>query len=123
MKIRFLGTNGWYATNTGNTICTLIESKEYFIILDAGDGIYKVDKYIKTKKPIFLFISHLHFDHIIGLHILPKFSFPSGLQIYTKKGTKAILNKLINQPFTFPLSKLPYKVKIFEISFWLKLNL
>lgn len=116
MKINFLGTSGWYSTKIGNTICTLIESKDYFIILDAGDGIYKIDKYIKTKKPIFLFLSHLHFDHIIGLHILSKFNFSSDVQIYTPKGTASLLRKLINPPFTTPFLKLSYKVKIFEIS-------
>jgi ribonuclease BN (tRNA processing enzyme) len=26
MKIVFLGTNGWYDTSTGNTICTLLKT-------------------------------------------------------------------------------------------------
>ena len=38
MKIIFLGTIGWYDTETGNTVCTLIETKREFIILDAGSG-------------------------------------------------------------------------------------
>ena len=73
MKITFLGTNGWYATQTGNTICTLIETEKYNLVLDAGNGIYKLEKYLDFKKPVFLFISHLHIDHIEGLHILSHF--------------------------------------------------
>lgn len=116
MKIIFLGTNGWYDTKTGNTICTLLETKQYSIILDAGNGIYKLDKYIDFRKPAFLFLSHFHLDHIVGVHILTKFRFKSGLNIYGQKGTKKILNYLINQPFTVPLAKLPFKAKICEMS-------
>ncbi|MBU4299159.1 MBL fold metallo-hydrolase [Patescibacteria group bacterium] len=116
IKIIFLGTNGWYDTKTGNTICTLLETKEYSIILDAGNGIYKIAQYIDVKKPAFLFLTHFHLDHIVGVHILTKFKFRQGLNIYGQKGTKKILNKLINQPFTVPLAKLRYKVKIQGIS-------
>ncbi len=39
----FLGTNGWYDTNIGNTICILVETKKEYLILDAGNGFYKID--------------------------------------------------------------------------------
>lgn len=54
MRIIFLGTNGWYDTDTGNTTCALIDTKSCYIILDAGNGIYKADKYIKENKPVYL---------------------------------------------------------------------
>ena len=55
----FLGTNGWYSSKTGLTPCVLIDSKEGYIVLDAGEGIQKLDKYITDdKKPIYLFLSH-----------------------------------------------------------------
>ena len=44
MKVLFLGTNGWYDTKTGNTTCILIETKKEYIILDAGNGFYKIDR-------------------------------------------------------------------------------
>jgi len=116
VKIIFLGTNGWYDTKTGNTICTLLETEQHIIILDAGNGIYKISQYIALKKPAFLFLSHFHLDHIVGVHILLKFRFKSGLNIYGQKGTKKILNYLVNQPFTVPLANLPFRVKINEIS-------
>jgi ribonuclease BN (tRNA processing enzyme) len=116
MDIIFLGTNGWYDSSTGNTICTLINSEKYHIILDAGNGIYKADSYIKDGKPIYLFISHFHLDHIEGLHILNKFRFSQGLKIFGQKGTKKVLDTIINKPFTVPLSELPYPVEVHELT-------
>ncbi len=117
MKVIFLGTNGWYDSNTGNTICTLIETEQYFLILDAGNGIHKVDQYIpdNSKKPVYLFISHFHLDHIVGLHILNKFNFTQGLRIYGQTGTKYMLNTIINASYTVPFDKLPFKVDIYEL--------
>jgi ribonuclease BN (tRNA processing enzyme) len=116
MKITFLGTNGWYDTKNGNTICTLIETDDYFIVLDAGNGIYKLDQYIKnSNKPIYLFLSHFHIDHIEGLHILNKFNFSQGIKIYGQTGTINILKNIINEPYTVPFDKLPFKVEINEL--------
>jgi ribonuclease BN (tRNA processing enzyme) len=115
MEVIFLGTNGWYDSDTGNTICTLINSKKYHIILDAGNGIYKADRFIHDDLPVYLFLSHFHLDHIEGLHVLNKFRFTNGLGIFGQKGTKAVLNTIINEPFTLPLKKLPYQVEIKEL--------
>ncbi len=116
MEVIFLGTNGWYDSDTGNTICTLINSKKYHIILDAGNGIYKADRYIKDDKPVYLFLSHFHLDHIEGLHVLNKFRFSQGLQIYGQKGTAKTLDTIINKPFTVPLNELPFSVAVHELS-------
>lgn len=118
MKVTFLGTNGWYDSNTGNTICTLIETDHYFIILDAGNGIYKLNQYIseQSQKPIILFLSHFHIDHIEGLHILAKFNFNQDLRIYGQPGTEKMLKKFVNEPYTVPFEKLPFNVEIHEIN-------
>ena len=116
MKIVFLGTNGWYDTETGNTICTLIETKNEYIILDAGNGFYKIDKHIKNKKPIYLFLSHFHLDHIIGLHILNKFNFTQGINIYGPVGVKKYLKVFLKKPFTAEKKKLKTKIKIIELT-------
>ncbi len=116
MRIVFLGTNGWYDTDCGNTICTLIDSQKFYLILDAGNGIYKIDRFITQNKPIYLFLSHLHIDHVEGLHILNKFKFNQGMSIYGWTGIKKELNKLVNEPFTVPFNKLPFKIKIHELN-------
>ena len=115
MQVVFLGTNGWYDTDTGNTICILLKTEKYYIIFDAGNGIHKIDNYCKTKKPAYLFLSHFHLDHIVGLHILNKIKCFEKLYIFGPKGTKNILKKFINIPFTMPLSLLPFPVEIHEL--------
>lgn len=115
MKIRFLGTNGWYSTKTGNTVCTLIETEDCYIVLDAGEGIYKLDKYVKSKRPVYLFLSHFHLDHIFGLHILGKFNFPQGIRIFGQPGTKKVLEKIGTNPFMSPIKKEKSKISIQEL--------
>lgn len=115
MKIIFLGTNGWYDTETGNTICTLIQTEQYAIILDAGNGLHRAERYLDGAKPTFLFLSHFHVDHIEGLHILAKFRFEKGLVLCGPTGCRHILGTFLNQPFTVPLAELPYPTRIMEI--------
>ncbi|MFC1704557.1 MBL fold metallo-hydrolase [Candidatus Omnitrophota bacterium] len=116
MKVHFLGTNGWFDTSTGNTICTLIETDSCYIILDAGNGMYKAQGLIKKNKPTYLFLSHFHLDHIIGLHLLVAFNFKKGLRIYGQKGTRSVVRQITNSIYTASIKKLRYKVSIHELS-------
>ncbi len=112
MKIIFLGTNGWFDSKTGNTVCTLIKADTCNIILDAGFGLAKADRYLDAKKPTGIFLSHLHLDHVVGLHALAKFKFPKGLVIYAPKSALKNLRAFIAQPFTVPPRDLPFTMKI-----------
>jgi ribonuclease BN (tRNA processing enzyme) len=114
MKCHFLGTNGWYDTPAGNTICILIESGETSVVLDAGSGLWKLDRVAPMDRPVYLFLSHFHLDHLFGLHTLNKFSLSHVLRIYGQPGTREILTTLINPPFTVGLHDLPYPVHIVE---------
>lgn len=103
MKIYFLGTNGWYSTPTGDTPCILIDSKEGYVIFDAGNGIYKIEKYIVEDKPISLLISHLHLDHVSGIHsqvMKPIFQRP--IDVYMGNGRLKDFEILVNAPYTTP---------------------
>lgn len=100
MKITFLGTNGWYSSPTGDTPCILIDSKDHYVVLDAGNGFYKLDQYITEDKPISLFISHFHIDHTSGLHTLAKFKFKQGIDVYVGEGRSKDFQMLVNPPFT-----------------------
>jgi len=116
MKVTFLGTNGWYDTTTGNTCSILLQAEGYDIILDAGNGLAKADRYITQEKPVYLFISHFHLDHISGLHTLVKFRFSKGLKIFGQTGTAAILTSFVAEPFTVPIAQLPFRVEIVDLN-------
>jgi ribonuclease BN (tRNA processing enzyme) len=115
VKVIFLGTNGWYDTETGNTICTLIQTEQYAIILDAGNGLHRAERHLDGTKPTFLFLSHFHVDHIEGLHILAKFRFEKGLVLCGPTGCRHTLGIFLNKPFTIPLADLPYPTRIMEM--------
>lgn len=110
MKIVFLGTNGWYTNQIGNTSCILIDSSEGYIILDAGNGFYKIDEYIKEKKPISLFISHFHLDHVSGLHTLSKFEFHQGIDVYVGQGRGKDFETLLHPPYTIGFHPNPQNI-------------
>jgi len=115
MRIVFLGTLGWFSTDLGRTSCVLVDSEEYHIILDAGGGIHRLDEYINFEKRAYMFLSHLHLDHIVGLHVLGKFRFKQTLSIYGYEGTREGL-RIIRHPYTAPFSSLPFKTEIQELT-------
>jgi ribonuclease BN (tRNA processing enzyme) len=116
MNVTFLGTNGWYDTLTGNTCSVLVQSADYDIIFDAGNGIAKADRNITQKKPTFLFISHYHLDHVAGLHTLSKFRFRHPLHICGPPGISLVLGSLVREPFTVPFDQLPFPVEFTELA-------
>jgi ribonuclease BN (tRNA processing enzyme) len=116
MKIHFLGTNGWFDSETGETPCILIDAKEAYVILDAGNALRKIDRHITDKsKPVLLLLSHFHLDHTFGLHVLPKFAFPQGMTILGQPGTKETLSRLLASPFTAPTGILDMRVDVADL--------
>ncbi len=114
MRVRFLGTNGWFDSVTGNTICTLLEAGGLYVVLDAGNGIHKLGRYVRGERPVYLFLSHFHLDHIEGLHTIVKLSLPS-LKIFGMEGTGKALGAIIKRPYTVPLGEGPYPVEVREL--------
>lgn len=115
-RVHFLGTNGWYDTETGNTTCILVDTDDYGIVLDAGNGIHKLPAVTSLKKPFYLFLSHLHLDHICGLHILNALHFTEGLQIFVPTGQSEQLRRFVSPPYTVSYQELSYRVSIEEYS-------
>lgn len=115
MKIHFLGTNGWFNSQTGETSCVLIDCAEGYIIFDAGNAFRKIDRHITGAKPIYLFLSHLHLDHTYGLHTMPKFRFAQGITIIGQKGTKKAITKFFRSPWSGDLTKMATKVSFRDV--------
>ncbi len=115
IKTVFMGTSGWFDSASGNTISILVETDDYLVILDAGSGLHKLDRYTDGEKPVYLFLSHFHLDHISGLHFLNKFDLKAGLVIFGQEGTREVLGRFMTQPFTIPPHELRYKAAIAEV--------
>ncbi len=116
MKITFLGTNGWYTTPTGNTPCIVVDTKEYYVVFDAGNGLSFLDEYITDNKPICLFISHFHLDHVSGFHSAAKFSFSQGIDVYMAKGRKKDFQNLVHPPYTVGTQKSPKNIHNLKVN-------
>jgi ribonuclease BN (tRNA processing enzyme) len=117
VRVSFLGTNGWYATGTGNTICTAIIAKGRLVVLDAGDGFQHVPELAKKNqvKKIDVFLSHLHLDHCAGLHILPKFEKGLEVRVFAPWEYIKDLEYLLDHPFTANALQLQCKVSILPL--------
>ena len=117
MRVVFLGTNGWYDTETGNTICTLVDSDPWKVLLDAGNGIRRIDSPLGDRDhPAQLFLSHFHLDHVEGLHVLGRLELPGGLSVWGQPGTRRTLSTLIAAPFTVPCRNLPFPVRVGDLA-------
>ncbi|MBI0581926.1 MAG: MBL fold metallo-hydrolase [Methanomassiliicoccales archaeon] len=115
MDVVFMGTNGWYDTDTGNTLSILVRSKDLNVVLDAGGGLHKLDLYADLTKPTVIMQSHHHLDHLIGLHQLARFPFKNKVTVVGITGTEKILHELLRDPFTVPLELIPYPIEILEV--------
>ncbi len=112
MKVTFLGTNGWYNYDNHETSCVLVESKIYNLIFDLGSGIKNLNKIKFKKKKTFIFISHLHLDHIIGIHYLSSISNLADINILLHKKYESKFKKIFNKPYTLKYNNYKNKIKI-----------
>jgi ribonuclease BN (tRNA processing enzyme) len=112
IKVTLLGTNGWFDTPIGSTTCTLVQTDDFAVILDSGYGIYKIKEIVDFDKPVYLFITHLHLDHVIGLHVLDYFEFKQPLRIIAPLESTEALKVLLKPPYTTDYTAHPYEVEI-----------
>ena len=71
MKIKILGKYGPFATNGNSTSGYLVEANNNLALLDLGSG--TVSKFLQNfciDNLSFVFLSHLHFDHISDFGVL-----------------------------------------------------
>lgn len=114
MKITVLGSNGWYESPTGATTCLLIQIAGLDLVFDAGTGFNHLANHIDGTNPIWLLLSHTHYDHLIGLNTLSRLNPLKGFRIFGQPGTQAAMQDFFNPKFTTPLADLPFPVDIYE---------
>lgn len=110
-----LGSNGWFDTDTGHTLSILLEYDDCCVVLDAGSGFSLLDRYLADDRPVFLFLSHFHLDHIIGLHSIHKFSMVKNLTVFGQPGTRDVIAKILAPPFSAPFENLPFCFEVLEV--------
>ncbi|MCX6771752.1 MAG: MBL fold metallo-hydrolase [Candidatus Micrarchaeota archaeon] len=118
MRIFFLGTNGWFATRTGSTVCAAIAFQDRLIVLDAGDGFQHIPALLLRLrlKRADVFLSHLHIDHVAGLHLLPLLPRGTRVRIFAHKSCIPALKQFVAHPYTAPPSEQWAKVTLHPLS-------
>jgi len=129
MKIVFYGVRGSYPTPEreflkygGNTSSLMVEHKDFIVLFDAGTGIINAGKDINNKKekPIYIFLSHTHLDHIEGLPFFqPFFNNKYNIELYGPKieGKSFVksIEKILNSDI-LPFSLNNLNLKIYTLS-------
>lgn len=115
MEVILLGTNGWFDTDTGRTISVLVNCERYSLVLDAGFGLARLGDYLPDDRPVYLFLSHFHLDHTVGLHTLARFNFAHGLKIFGQPGTRRALDALLGSPFSIPTARYAFPIEVFDL--------
>jgi len=93
----------------------LVQTDQFDLIFDAGYGFAKIDQFVTGQKPLYLFLSHFHYDHLIGLHTLAKNRFGYPLRIFGLPGIADTMRTFFNPIFTIPLERLAFPVTFEEL--------
>lgn len=109
--LKFYGTRGSlpvsgpsFVRYGGNTCCLMAQDGESIIIIDAGSGIFPLGNSLFNSpiKNLHLFISHLHWDHIIGLPFFaPLYNPDMHITIWSPVGFEKSTEELLNEMFHY----------------------
>ncbi|MCM3339934.1 ribonuclease Z [Paenibacillus sp. MER TA 81-3] len=120
MDIYFLGTGAGMPTtrrNVSSMALRLYEERGSFWMFDCGEGTQHqvLRSPLKLGKCEFIFITHLHGDHLFGLPgLLSSRAYQGGVTPLTVFGPKG-LKKFIHTTFAVSATQLPYELRIQEI--------
>ncbi len=108
-----LGSEGWFPSNGQETICFAFMRADELVIIDAGTGICRLMDLQRTLfkgvwpkiKAAHIFLSHYHFDHVIGLFWVPAILRSIPVTIYApgesvyQRPAMEILDDFFRKPF------------------------
>lgn len=126
MKITVLGCRGSYPVAHpdvvrygGDTTCIYVSAGDNAIVLDAGTGIRKLEALPAHLNDVHLFITHLHWDHIIGfphwslLHTRPDIT----LHLYSLQRSHDRFYAALEQSISQPLYEFGFEAMAVNIEF------
>jgi len=116
MKVVFLGTSGSMPTPERSSSAVAVRRKGEVILFDCGEGTQRqmLGARIGFRRPMRIFLTHLHGDHVLGLpgllQTMTLLRRERPLDIYGPRGT---LNYI--QAFTDALGGPTFPAKVYEI--------
>lgn len=114
ITVTVLGSNGWYENENGLTTCILMRTGRETIVLDAGSGLSRMRRLVDPTLPAYLFLSHLHLDHLTGFQTMSLYDFQQGLTIIAPLDGKETLEKILCPPFMSSPTTYPYPCRIVD---------
>ena len=123
-----LGSGGWIPTPRRETTCAILSLPEALFIFDAGTGLARLleDGFrgeLEVDRPVHLFISHYHLDHIAGLFYLPAMFLNRTLHLHppaadiTGRDPSAVITTILSKPFNpHNLEDMPMDLRIEALS-------
>lgn len=69
IRIRFLGTSSAIPTRERGLSCTVVQYEDQLLFFDCGEGCQRaaLGSGLSFNKPTFIFVTHMHGDHVVGL--------------------------------------------------------
>jgi len=116
LKIVFLGTSGSMPTQSRGASAIAVRRKREVILFDCGEGTQRrmVEARVGFRRPMSIYISHLHGDHVLGLpgllQTMTLLQRERGLNIYGPQGLIGFI-KAFNESLGGP----GFPVKVHEI--------
>jgi len=104
-----------YLRYGGNTSCISLERNGELAVLDAGSGLSRLARQLAGHevRRLDIFISHPHFDHVMGLFCFPPLHDPDmELHLYGGTGLQKSLETLIDPPY-WPLGVRDCKARLY----------
>lgn len=107
----------------GATSCYLLRSDWHAVVLDCGTGLYNAGQYLRGCRQIDVLLTHLHYDHILGLLNWSVFPPDADVRFYISGETAESLkiSEFLKKPF-WPVSPDLGKITFVDYSSTLQLT-